>query len=342
MPTRHRHRRRIWCETLPCAALSEPRTRALLRRFAIEPIVAAFPSTDVADLARAMEALAGEGLPAVIWPMLADGDGRWANAGNAEAFARYTLSLVEQLALRGLAPVEVAIDLEPSIEDLRPSPADASIHAHFLRLSTDQGSFARARDALRALGDALRERGVRISAAAPPTVLLDPEAGERRPFQEMLGTPVDGLLWDHVSVMLYTSIIEGWSVGVLRREDTRALLGAFAALAEARFGEKAGVSLGAVGVGAFGDEPVYRSSDELADDVAIVTAAGALDLTLFDLGGVLRREDPEAWLEAFTRTAPAERVPAPTLRVRVGLQGARLAGGALGTLRSLRRRRGSW
>jgi hypothetical protein len=308
----------------------------------MEPIVAVFPSTKVAELAGVLDVLAGEGLPVAIWPMLADGDGRWANAGNAEAFARFTLSLVDELARRGRTPSEVAIDLEPSIEDLRPSVADASVHAHVFRLSTERGSFPRAREALRALGGALRERGVRISAAAPPTVLLDPARGERRPFRELLGTPVDGLLWDHVSVMLYTSIIEGWSRGVLGREDTRALLGVGAALAVARFGDPAGVSLGAVGVGAFGDEPVYRSSDELADDVAIVTAAGARDLTLFDLGGVLRREDPEAWLEAFTRTAPAESVPAPTLRVRAVLQGARLAGGALGTLRSLRRRGGSW
>jgi hypothetical protein len=330
------HRRRIWCETVPCEALSEPSVRALLRRFAVAPIVAVFPSTSVADLARALAELEGEGLPVSVWPMLADGDGRWANAGNAEAFARFTLSLVEELARLGRSPSEVAIDLEPSIEDLRPSASKVAIHARFLRLSTDRGSFSRARERLRALGDALRERGVGVSAAAPPTALLDPSRGESRPFQELLGTPVDGLLWDHVSVMLYTSIIEGWSRGVLRREDTRALLGALAALAVARFGEQAGVSLGAVGVGAFGDEPVYRSVDELADDVAIALAAGALDLTLFELGGVLRRKDPEAWLEAFTRAEPAPRVPAPTLRIRAVLQAARLAGGGFGVLRGLR------
>ncbi|MDB4998076.1 MAG: hypothetical protein JWM74_5508, partial [Myxococcaceae bacterium] len=68
----------------------------------------------------------------------------------------------------------------------------------------------------------------------------------------------------------------------------------------ARFGGTAGISLGAVGLGALGNEPVYRSPTELAEDVAIARAAGLDDLTLLDLGGVLTRDDPEAWLEAFT------------------------------------------
>lgn len=339
------YRRRIWCETLPTRALGEPRALGLLRRFDLRPIVAVWPSTSIAELTRALLAIAGEGLPVAIWPMLADGDGRWANAGNVEAFARFALALAEDLSRRGLAPGEVAIDLEPSSEDLRASlvvggraegPAKAALHAHWLPLSIDRRAFTRARDHLRALGDALRARGVLVSAAVPPTVLLDPRGGGPRPFQELLGTPVDGLAWDHVSVMLYTSILEGWSRGALRREDVRGFLGLAAADAAARYGDRAGGSLGAVGVGAFGDEPIYRSAAELADDVAITTAAGVEDLTLFDLGGVLRRDAPEAWLSAFTETPPAGQIPAPTLRLRGILGGARLAGGALGALARLR------
>jgi hypothetical protein len=185
-----------------------------------------------------------------------------------------------------------------------------------------------AKERLRALGDALHDAGQEVSTAVPPTVLLDPEGAGPRPYEELLGTPVEGLPWDHVSVMLYTSMIEGWSRGVLRRADARALLAAAAAGAAARFGDRAGVSLGCVGVGAFGNEPVYRSVGELADDVAIARAAGVDDLTLFDLGGVLGRPDPEAWLDAFTETPPASRVPPKGLRVRAILGGARFAGGA--------------
>ena len=141
------------------------------------------------------------------------------------------------------------------------------------------------------------------------------------------GTPTYGPAWDHVSVMLYSSILEGWSRGWLGRQDARAILARGCHAAAARFGERAGVSLGAVGVGAFGNEPTYRSTLELADDVAIARASGVDDLTLFDLGGVLAREPAEAWLEAFVETPPARAIEPPTARSRVALFLVALGGG---------------
>jgi hypothetical protein len=77
------------------------------------------------------------------------------------------------------------------------------------------------------------------------------------------------------------------------------MLGLCARRARTRWGARAGLSLGAVGTGAFGDEPVLRSPAELARDVAIARAAGIQELSLFELGGVLRRAPAEPWLEAF-------------------------------------------
>jgi hypothetical protein len=67
-----------------------------------------------------------------------------------------------------------------------------------------------------------------------------------------------------------------------------------------RFGERGGISLGTIGVGAFDDEPCYRGPDELARDVAIATRAGITEISVFDLGGILRRPPPEAWLDAIS------------------------------------------
>ena len=58
--------------------------------------------------------------------------------------------------------------------------------------------------------------------------------------------------------------------------------------------------------GALDHEPVYRGPFELADDVAIAASCGVTDLTLFDLGGVMRRGPAEAWLEAFIAPPSAE------------------------------------
>src|SRR5262249_46470035 len=97
----------------------------------------------------------------------------------------------------------------------------------------------------------------------------------------------------------YTSLLEGWSRGLVDRRRAEALLGACARLARRRFGDRAGLSLGAVGAGAFGNEPAYRTVDELARDVAIARRAGIEELSLFELGGIVRRAPIEPWLDAL-------------------------------------------
>lgn len=325
-------RRRIWCETVPHDELIQQGTVALLRRHAIEPIIAVWPET-LSSIGRVVARFEDAGLAVALWPMLADADGRWANAGNAAAFAAF----VDRVAVVDPAPREIAIDLEPAIEAMRASIASRARSVHYLPITLDRGAFAAADRALCELVDRLHARGLAVSAAIPPTALFDPpkERG-RAPWQELLGTPVDGPAWDRVSVMLYTSILEGWSRGALDRADVRALFAHAARAAAARFGARAGASLGAVGTGAFGDEPTYRAPRELAEDAACAQAAGLDDLALFDLGGVLRRPPAEAWLDAFVATSAARSLPPPTLRSRAALAAAGLAGSAFGALGRLR------
>ncbi len=295
---------------------------ALLRRFDLDPIVAVWPSTaeGAASILRRYE---DAGLRPAVWPMLDDAEGRWVNADNLGAFTDY----VERLA-DALAPSEMVLDLEPAIARVKASLGEGSLHFKKLSLAGGGEAFARARAALVALVDRLHARGLRVSAAVPAPVLLDSIRGPR-PYQEQLGTPVDGPRWDHVSPMLYSSILEGWSRGALRRADARALTAALASMTRERHPEIGGASLGAVGVGAFGDEPVYRGPEELRDDVGLARAAGLDDLALFDLGGVLHRPPAEAWLEAFTEAPALPGPPGLTLRARALLGAARLAGKAL-------------
>jgi hypothetical protein len=328
-------RRRIWCETVPAETLGAPATVALLRRYAVLPIVAVWPGS-VGAARAALARFEDAGLPAAAWPMLPDDAGRWLSAANAAPFAAF----VEQVAAE-LCPREIVLDLEPPIEAVRPLLASVvtlvtnAANVHRVPVTLDAASFRAAGARLGALAKALGEEGVILSAAVPAPVLFD-RGGDDRGLQERMGTPVDGVPFAHVSAMLYTSIFEGWSRGVIRRADARALLGACCEAAAARFGARAGASLGAVGTGAFGDEPVYRSVAELADDVAVARAAGVDDLALFELGGVLRRPPAEAWLEAFTRAPAAAAVPAPTLRSRAALGGVRVAGGVLRALGHVR------
>jgi len=107
-----------------------------------------------------------------------------------------------------------------------------------------------------------------------------------------LGTPVRRVGFDAVFPMAYTSLAEGYVPGLGRP-------GATAALGWVARRARGTVALGLVGGGALGDERAYRGPEELAEDVAIVRAAGAWDVAVHGLDGMLARPPLARWLEAM-------------------------------------------
>jgi hypothetical protein len=101
------------------------------------------------------------------------------------------------------------------------------------------------------------------------------------------------------------------------------------------YGERAHVSVGVTGTGVYGDEPIYRSADELALDVAAARAAGIEDIAVFCLEGIVRRERPAAWVEAIAGADPT--VPPSSLRAEATLLAARMATDALAAVDRFRR-----
>ncbi len=310
---------RVFSETIPLASLAgegdaAPAARAfpLLRRFGVR-ILAAVRPWELAHVRPFLDRAAAAGVSAGLWPMLADGEGRWASLENG---ARYLDFARRVLDAAGDAPLaEMTVDLEPPFERvarwvaLRPRVEDVALPMA-RALGALPRPFARASAAREAavlpyahLVRELSDRDVASTAVLVPFVLFDRKGWPA--FEAAMGTPVDGLAWDSISVMLYTSLFEGWSprVGgrrVLDRRRSLALFAAGARAARVRFGERAGVSVGAVGVGALGNEPVYRDPSELGDDARAARAAGVFDVSLLDLGGVLARGPAEAWFEALT------------------------------------------
>ncbi|WP_437329837.1 hypothetical protein [Sorangium sp. So ce381] len=324
-------RRRIWSELLPLEVVRMPGTLALLRRYALELSIAVRPET-AAGLPDLVAACADAGVAVAVWPMIADEDGRWASAGNAAAFGAFVARLLDALDARRLAAAEIVFDLEPPIDAVRRALAGGRGALDLLG-GGPRGSprWSEAQRAYVELAGAVHARGMATSAAIVPLVLTD---GPARGWERLLGTPVSAPPWGRVGAMLYTSLVEGYSRGALEREDAVALLAWGCRAAARRFGPRAGASLGAVGKGALGDEPVYRSVAELREDVAAAEAAGVSDLSLFDLGGVLARPPAEAWLEAFV-APPEAHSPRDTLRARGVVAAAALVGRAAGCARRL-------
>ncbi len=295
-------RLRIYSETLPFEQIVRPRTLELLRRYELEIIVAVRP-WQIEQLARTAGALSDGGVNFSVWPMLADEEGRWASAHNAAAFVKLVERVVDALEGAKRPPREVLFDLEPPFAYVRDlvaagrSGGGVRERARALpRAASPALMGAASRVFAAAVGD-LHARGIATASAVWPLVALDPPLESS--WQALLGTPVDAVGTARVSVMMYTSILEGWSRGALRRHDVGLLLASATTRARRRWGRDAGMSLGCVGTGALADEPTYRNPSELADDAALARAAGCHDLTLFELGGVLARAPSEAWLDAL-------------------------------------------
>lgn len=96
--------------------------------------------------------------------------------------------------------------------------------------------------------------------------------------------------------MLYTSLLEGYSRGLVSRAAALGWLTRSFVRAQASVRGPLEAQLGAVGTGALGNEPVYRHAGELQLDLERVLAAGATRIAVFELGGILSRHDTDEWL----------------------------------------------
>lgn len=279
-------RRRVWCETLPFEDVGRPEVKALLARYQLDLLLAVRP-WQLAALGELVTSLQDAGIFVGVWPMLADGDGRWASVSSSTKF----VALVDDVLAFAPTADELVIDLEPPLrhlekwKELRPT----------WRQTPTPNAYRDGRDTL--VEATTRWGGARRVTTAVMPLLAVELRGQW--LQRALGTPATALEVDRHSVMAYTSLFEGWSRGLVGRRRAELLLAACARLSRLRFGARAGLSLGTVGTGAFGDEPCYRAPAELARDVQLVRNAGIEEISLFDLGGVIRRAPSEAWLDAL-------------------------------------------
>jgi len=277
-------RRRVWCETLPYDELARSSLAAQLQRRQIDLLLAVRP-WQLAEVAEVVRGLQAAGVFVALWPMLADADGRWASAATHLRF----IAFADELLARVPFADELVVDLEPPIAAL------ARWKAGRPTWRSSPHPYPLARRALTAAVDRWRAT-YRVTTAILPFLAFELRG---QWMQRVLGTPTSALVVERHSMMAYTSLFEGWSRGLVDRRRAEALLVACARLARRRFGDRAALSLGTVGPGAFGDEPSYRTASELARDVALARDAGIEEISLFELGGIVRRPPIEPWLEAL-------------------------------------------
>lgn len=308
--------RRVCVELLPPVEAAHPAVRELLVRAGVAPMLAA-QATPVgsagpgpgdraaqadadAAVAQALARYRADGLSPCVWPLLRDQDGYWPSAYNAEAACARVRALLQNAARAGapLCPGDtVAIDLEPPL----------GRGAWTLLSGCPAGRFAAATQALRTLCDELRAQGIVTLAVAYPLVSAD-RAGPV--WQRRCVAPL-GAGWDRVGIMTYSSMIAGYSRGLLSvRAARRYGYQAQAALSR-RFPGASAAFIGTCGTGKLGDEPAHTDPEALRLDAAAARAAGAVEVTAFCLEGMLQQPDPLRWLQALD--TPAREPPKSAL-----------------------------
>lgn len=317
-------RRRIYSELVPLDELRESPALPELARRGMQLLFAVQPGQLQGALSL-LERAAELELSVGVWPLIDDAHGRWLNPRHAHVFESWATQLLDVIEASGARIDTVVLDLEPPIDEVR-AAFDGELRAAKAWLDRPYETSVHER-----LIERVRELDHEVLAAVVPTLLLEGRAS--RGWQRALGTPLDGLAFDRVSAMVYTTLFEGYGLGVVSRPDARALLAQFAREALGRLGTRASLSLGAVGVGALGDEKTYRGPEELAEDVAVARYEGIEDLALFDLSGVLARGPIEPWLDAF-EAEPDDEPPEVTARSRAVMTAAYVTGVALDVARS--------
>lgn len=320
-------RRRIYAEDVPGPELWAPRTQQLLRQHNLGLVFSVRPWT-LEEAPKVVKACRDNGVSVSVWPMLRDEDGRWANARNIVLFSDLVHRLMDALGPPSALPHELLVDLEPSVDPLRALLAHGAKALRHLPLREPPSGvdWQRLVQRFQTLTNDVSSLGIAVAAAVVPLCVW----GEGAPqWERLLGTPVRPIPWDRVETMLYTSMLEGFSKGVLARRDAEALLQQGCDAALRLFGEKASVAFGLLGPGALGGEPIYRDASELRRDVGIALGAKVLDFSLFDLKGLWGRADMQDWLQAYATEEPVL-LPPPGFRARAAVSVMDVVAGTLG------------
>jgi len=267
--------------------------------------------------AKAFRDIKAAGVELGFWPLLTREKGYFPNEANVQAYAEMVRELVEWAEGNGVNPDIIAVDLELPLEQISvflgaQSGGGAGTTLDMLRKNLDRRRYLEARSGLIELDSWIRSRGIKTLAAVLPWVAVE-LFGDGEIVQDLMETPVAGIAWDLISPMLYVSMFEGMTGGRISAFDANSLVYETVVRLRNKYGGRAAVSLGVTGTGVLGNEPTFDTVEELMVGVEASLAAGARDISIYNLEGVISRENPRVWLEALKSARP--RIPEKSARV---------------------------
>ena len=250
-----------------------------------------------------LDQAACHGIEVRAWLTLPEEDGYWPNEKNADLFIEKALELARWIRSSGWPIDWIVVDMEPDLQLMDALIAAAEegrwLEAAMLILGNrDPESYAASIEAYTDLVDALHEMDFKVMVVTFPLV-LDDLGDDDDNVQDLLNTPVNGVPWDEVSFMVYTTIFTKF-LGIPMEPY---LIYSYGLDAVRHYGQRAAVDLGVVGEGGMVEGQGIKDIRELRAQVGAAKAAGLKRVHVYSLEGILLLEDEAAWYGAFQ--APA-------------------------------------
>lgn len=311
---------RFWAENITAAEIVE-QALPLLKEFDAGVGVSLYEDSLTDENAKAFARLKSEGIELTYWPLLSLPEGYFPNERSVEPFSNLVEYVLEWSSAEGIQPDMLAFDLEIpfwQMQDLlTASPRKKLARAlSILRENLDLERYLEARNALSSLNDRVRAQGIKTITAVFPWVALELDS-EYELLQDLTETPLAGVHWDIFSPMLYVSMLEGLTGGLVSYRDANWLTFITSLRLFSKFGSRAGASLGVTGTGVLGNEPAFRYPEGLLPGVEAALAAGIRDISIYNLEGILASGEPRRWLEMIRGARPT--TPQRSGRVNLAL-----------------------
>lgn len=309
---------RVWGEYFkPEEALSEE-VMDLLKGFDVCLNIATHYGSLGDEFSKLLRTYEKEGIEVCLWLLLPDYLGYWPSEKNVQEFSEYLDKVYQWASKEDVKIPWIGVDLETPIYQLEriregsllgrvPALVDVGLS------NLNKRRFENAVNEYNRILDKLHDHGSRALAPVNPIVIEDGVMGNNF-LQDLLETPIFEIEWDRVSFMIYTSMLTGYTTGMLMgyagglmgRKESTYLLYDYLKNARELLGNRTAVSVGATGIGKLGDEPYYESPEDLRPDIEASLAAGVGDVSILNIEGILASRAPRRWFEMVKESKAKE------------------------------------
>ncbi len=308
---------RVWAEYLTPEEAAKKEVINLLGKYGVILGMSFPPGSMNREYARLLGEYEQAGSPVMLWPLMSDELGYWPSERTAVEFPAYIEEIFDWADKNKVGFPWLAVDMEPPHYQMdsvkKASPAEKlKLLGRFMRENRNRGRFYDAVSKYNKLVEAVHGRGVKVLSAVADITAADISTGSIG-IQDLLETPVSPINWDMFSFMIYTSMMTGYSKGLLTERDARRHLYRLMRNMKEALWDRAGVSIGVTYIGKLGDEPYYETPEELKPDMQAVKAALIEDVSIFNLEGILRSDRPEEWFETLIECEP--KTPGRSLKI---------------------------